>query len=140
MGGRTTYPQPSNRPINGLGGLQLLPGQAETLEVLAGCVEYSWPVVLTVASRSGKSALVSLLAQLCGRQLTVLSFTLSMDTMELLGGFEQSDASRSLGGLKERLLAWARDSAVALLVGQCTRGLLLLQSVLQVEQLLREAW
>ena len=27
------------------GGLQLLPGQTETLEVLAGCVKYRWPVV-----------------------------------------------------------------------------------------------
>ena len=41
------------------GGLQLLPGQAESL---AGCVRYRWPVVLTGASGSGKSALVSLLA------------------------------------------------------------------------------
>ena len=39
---------------------------------------------------------------------------------------------------EHRLLAWARYSAVALLAGQITLGLLLLQSVLQVEQLLRE--
>ena len=44
----------------------------------------------------------------------------------------------SSGGLKARLPAWARYSAVALLAGQITLGLLLLQSVLQVEQLLRE--
>jgi hypothetical protein len=75
----------------------------QTLEVLAGCVRYSWPVIPTGASGSGKSALVSLLAQLCGRQLAVLSLTQNTDTMELLGGFEQSDASRSLGGLKDRL-------------------------------------
>ena len=84
----------------------------------------------------GKSALVSLLAQLCGRHLAVLLLIQSTDTMELLEGFKQSDASRRLDGLKDRLLAWARDSAVALLAGQGTRGLLMLQSVLQVEQLL----
>ena len=39
---------------------------------------------------------------------------------------------------EHRLLAWARNSAVALLAGQNSLGLLLLQSVLQVEQLLRE--
>ena len=44
------------------GGLLLLPGQAERMEVLAGRVRYRWPVVLTGASGSGKSALVSLLA------------------------------------------------------------------------------
>ena len=37
------------------------------------------------------------------------------------------------------MLAWTRETAVSLLEEHCTRGLLLLQSVLQVEQLLREA-
>ena len=39
---------------------------------------------------------------------------------------------------EHRLLAWPRYIAVAMLAGQITLGLLLLQSVLQVEQLLRE--
>ena len=39
---------------------------------------------------------------------------------------------------EHRLLAWPRYIAVAMLAGQITLGLLLLQSLLQVEQLLRE--
>ena len=84
------------------------------------CVKYSWPVILTSASGSGKFALVSLLAQLCGRQLAVLSLTHSTDAMVLFGGFEQTDSIRSQAGLRDRVLAWARLSAVAKLAGHCS--------------------
>lgn len=38
---------------------------------------------------SGKSTLVRVLAELCGQELHVLSVNSEMDTIELLGGFEQ---------------------------------------------------
>lgn len=40
-------------------------------------------------SGAGKSTIVRALAELCGQQLHVLSVNSEMDTIELLGGFEQ---------------------------------------------------
>lgn len=42
---------------------------------------------------SGKSTLVHALAELCGQELHVLSVNSEMDTIELLGGFEQVSVS-----------------------------------------------
>lgn len=42
-----------------------------------------------VGSGCGKTSLVKTLAQLCGRELRVLSVNAAMDTIEILGGFEQ---------------------------------------------------
>lgn len=42
-----------------------------------------------MGSGSGKTAVVKTLAQLCGHELRVLSVNSAMDTIEILGGFEQ---------------------------------------------------
>jgi len=42
-----------------------------------------------VGSGSGKTSVIKTLAQLYGCELRVLSVNASMDTMEILGGFEQ---------------------------------------------------
>lgn len=40
-------------------------------------------------SGSGKTSVVQVVAQLCNKELDVLSVNSAMDTMEILGGFEQ---------------------------------------------------
>jgi len=42
-----------------------------------------------VGSGSGKTSVIKTLAQLYGCELRVLSVNAAMDTMEILGGFEQ---------------------------------------------------
>lgn len=59
------------------------------LESLMKCVEMGWMAVLVGPTGSGKTSLVRLLALLTGRHLRVMAMNSSMDTTELLGGFEQ---------------------------------------------------
>ncbi|KAJ3606919.1 hypothetical protein NHX12_026435, partial [Muraenolepis orangiensis] len=59
------------------------------LESLMKCVEQGWMSILVGPSASGKTGLVRLLALLTGHRLRVLAMNSSMDTTELLGGFEQ---------------------------------------------------
>lgn len=53
------------------------------------CVHMGWMVILVGPAAAGKTSLVQLLAYLTGHQLKILAMNSSMDTTELLGGFEQ---------------------------------------------------
>lgn len=64
------------------------------LESLMKCVEMGWMSILVGPTVSGKTSLVRLLALLTGHRLRVMAMNSSMDTTELLGGFEQVDIMR----------------------------------------------
>ncbi|KAI8145635.1 P-loop containing nucleoside triphosphate hydrolase protein [Fennellomyces sp. T-0311] len=64
------------------------------LEALMKCVESGWMAILTGPSASGKTSLVRLLSRLTGNRLQEFAMNNSVDTMELLGGFEQVDLNR----------------------------------------------
>lgn len=42
-----------------------------------------------MGSGSGKTSVIKTLAQICGNELRILSVNAAMDTIEILGGFEQ---------------------------------------------------
>ncbi|KAJ3340670.1 AAA ATPase midasin [Gonapodya sp. JEL0774] len=58
------------------------------------CVQMNWMSILVGKSGSGKTTLVHLLASVTGNELKEYSMNSSVDTMELLGGFEQVDIAR----------------------------------------------
>ncbi|KAI7907509.1 P-loop containing nucleoside triphosphate hydrolase protein [Cokeromyces recurvatus] len=64
------------------------------LQALIKCVESSWMAILTGPSASGKTSLVRLLSKMTGNRLEEFAMNNSVDTMELLGGFEQVDLNR----------------------------------------------
>ncbi|XP_065212438.1 midasin [Planococcus citri] len=72
----------------------VLRNQLNTLRSLAICVEMNWFVILVGNSGSGKTSVVHVISQLCNKKLDVLSVNAAMDTMEILGGFEQVDYNR----------------------------------------------
>ncbi|KAI8642397.1 hypothetical protein BD408DRAFT_180035 [Parasitella parasitica] len=64
------------------------------LESLIKCVESSWMAIVTGPTASGKTSLVRLLSKMTGNRLEEFAMNNSVDTMELLGGFEQVDLNR----------------------------------------------
>lgn len=64
------------------------------MEALIKCVESSWMAIVTGPSASGKTSLVRLLSKMTGNKLEEFAMNNSVDTMELLGGFEQVDLNR----------------------------------------------
>ncbi|KAF9163666.1 AAA ATPase midasin [Actinomortierella ambigua] len=74
--------------------LHLLQSFMKPMEGLMKCVEVNWMAILTGPSSSGKTSLVRLLANLTGNKLEEFSMNSGVDTMELLGGFEQVDLAR----------------------------------------------
>ncbi|CAI2169296.1 7876_t:CDS:10, partial [Funneliformis geosporum] len=74
--------------------LHILHSHLKSLESLMKCVEFNWMVILTGHEAIGKTSLVRLLANLTGNHLEEFAMNSSVDTIELLGGFEQVDLAR----------------------------------------------
>jgi AAA ATPase containing von Willebrand factor type A (vWA) domain len=63
------------------------------LESVALCVEMSWPCLLVGSPSCGKSSILKYLAESCNRQMVEIALTPSSDVNELIGSFEQIDAT-----------------------------------------------
>ncbi|XP_078617566.1 midasin-like [Branchiostoma floridae x Branchiostoma japonicum] len=91
--------------------LQLLHQALGALEDLMMCIKMNWMAILVGPHSCGKTSLVQLLAQLTGHQLQVLPVNSSMDTTELLGGFEQADIGRPWEKLVSVTMEMVKDTA-----------------------------
>ncbi|XP_061479315.1 midasin isoform X2 [Rhineura floridana] len=94
---RANYVPPPGR------NLSLLHHSLQPLESVMKCVHMSWMVILVGPAAAGKTSLVQLLAYLTGHQLKIMAMNSSMDTTELLGGFEQVDIIRPWKSLLEKV-------------------------------------
>ncbi|CAA0814598.1 Unknown protein, partial [Striga hermonthica] len=74
--------------------LKILPGLCHCLEAVSQCVKHQWLCILVGPPSSGKTSLVRLLAELTGNVLNELNLSSATDISELLGSFEQYNASR----------------------------------------------
>lgn len=90
-------PHPSRRPLS------LLHQSFQSLESIMKCVQMSWMVILVGPASVGKTSLVQLLAHLTGHPLKIMAMNSTVDTTELLGGFEQVDLRRPWKQLLEKV-------------------------------------
>ncbi|KAL8046294.1 hypothetical protein ABFX02_08G168300 [Erythranthe guttata] len=74
--------------------LKILPGLRHCLEAMGQCVKHQWLCILVGPPSSGKTSLVRLLSELTGNVLNELNLSTATDISELLGSFEQYNASR----------------------------------------------
>ncbi|KAG0370064.1 AAA ATPase midasin [Gamsiella multidivaricata] len=120
--GHSLLPRRHGDTSNVLGkDLHLLQSLLSPLEGLMKCVEVNWMAILTGPASSGKTSIVRLLANLTGNKLEEFSMNSGVDTMELLGGFEQVDIARHQEHIMFGLSRLAsRISREMLLIG--TRG------------------
>ncbi|KAJ9076840.1 AAA ATPase midasin [Entomophthora muscae] len=89
--------------------LQLLQSQLPALEAVMKCVEMNWLAILVGPQGTGKTSLLNGLAQLVGRPLVEFAMNPGVDTMELLGGFEQMEPARYRQVAKAKLLSLVDD-------------------------------
>ncbi|BGP02385.1 AAA ATPase midasin [Rhodotorula toruloides] len=68
----------------------------QPFEALAKCLDMGWLAILTGPRGTGKTALVRQVAALGGRRLREFTMNAEVDTLELLGSFEQADRLRDL--------------------------------------------
>jgi midasin len=84
--------------------LVVLPQILRAQEALLRTVSAGWLTILVGTSGNGKRSLVRQTAQILGTRLSEYSMHPAVDTMEMLGSFEQSDRLRHLAHLVRRLL------------------------------------
>ncbi|GKT88105.1 denitrification regulatory protein NirQ [Colletotrichum tofieldiae] len=78
-----------------LPGIDIVPRLPE-IESLMVCIKQDIPCILSGPSGSGKSVLLEHVAALVGKPLVVFPLNADIDTMDLVGGFEQSDPLREV--------------------------------------------
>ena len=81
------------------------------LEGLMICVEQNWPVILAGPPGSGKTAALQHLAAATGANLVVMPMNADIDSMDLVGGFEQVDPSRQAFHYTSQLKAYLQRQA-----------------------------
>ncbi|KAI0022098.1 hypothetical protein F4780DRAFT_246263 [Xylariomycetidae sp. FL0641] len=96
---RNRLAQPTRFP-----GFNIIPRLTEIESILI-CVKQNLPCILVGPSGSGKSLLLRHIAALAGRSLVTFPMNADIDTMDLVGGFEQSDPLREVNVVLKELHA-----------------------------------
>ena len=86
------------------------------LDSMMACVKMNWLSILIGPSGCGKTSCVKTLAALCGRKLRQFWMNSSIDTTELLGGFQQIDLSRIRRNVLEDISCMTKDVMQLLLI------------------------
>ncbi|MCJ1379430.1 hypothetical protein MMC17_002531 [Xylographa soralifera] len=66
----------------------------QTLESVMLCVQQNWPCLLVGSSGSGKTSLIQHVGGMTGADIVELYLNSDMDTLDLVGGYEQIDIQR----------------------------------------------
>ncbi|OZJ03007.1 hypothetical protein BZG36_04676 [Bifiguratus adelaidae] len=107
--GRSILPRSSTVPEDAEGTTyQILQESLGPMEALMKCVEMNWMALVTGNSSSGKTSLIRTLANLTGNDLAEFAMNAGVDTMELLGGFEQMSLSRHRSQLLKMLKSFVK--------------------------------
>jgi midasin len=88
------------------------------IETLILCVTQNIPCILSGPSGSGKSILVQHLAALAGKSLVTFPLNADVDTMDLVGGFEQSDPLREVNSVLQGLQETLQASVLSVVPGK----------------------
>lgn len=70
---------------------------------ISSAVQHSWPVIVSGPANCGKTEMIRSLAAISGHKLVDISMNADIDTMDLLGGFEQYDPARDLTVVRAEL-------------------------------------
>lgn len=88
------------------------------LESVIMCIQQNLPCILVGSSGSGKSTLLEHVAAASGRSLTVFPLNTDIDTMDLVGGFEQVDPQRAASKFLQELLEFMESRILGTLPEQ----------------------
>ncbi|BGP32484.1 AAA ATPase midasin [Rhodotorula toruloides] len=85
----------------------------QPFEALAKCLDMGWLAILTGPRGTGKTALVRQVAAVGGRRLREFTMNAEVDTLELLGSFEQADRLRDLDFVARDAIDVLKSTATA---------------------------
>ncbi|KAG7192420.1 uncharacterized protein KQ657_001821 [Scheffersomyces spartinae] len=94
------------------------------------CINLNIPLILTGPSNSGKTSLVRFMAKCVGAELVEFAMNSEVDSMDILGGYEQIDLTRSVTMLTKELREYLNYLAVINLQAQRTDTNILLKTTM----------
>lgn len=74
------------------------------------CINNSWPLILVGPSNSGKTEIVRFLASTIGAKVAIFSMNSDVDSMDILGGYEQVDTTRKISHITNDLHSYLRET------------------------------
>lgn len=80
-------------------GLKSLQCNVPVLETAFSCLTNAWPLIIIGPSNSGKTCLIRSLAQTVGTELHEFAMNGDIDSMDLLGGFDQVDLNQKVSAI-----------------------------------------
>lgn len=92
-------------------GIKSLQCNTPALETALSCLNYSWPLIIVGPSNSGKTCLVRFLAQSVGAELHEFAMNGDIDSMDLLGGFDQVDLNQKVSVILEEIKSYCINSS-----------------------------
>lgn len=93
----------NNQTVTNLGDLHISHKFLSVGESFLQAVKNGWMIMLVGPGGCGKTSIVKTMADLAGRNLSILNINANMDTIELLGGFEQADVWRLVHEIQDDL-------------------------------------
>lgn len=82
-------------------------------EAFLKCMEMAWPIILVGPSGAGKRSLVRHNAEMLNKHVTEFTMHPGVDTMEMLGSFEQADLKRTTQAVLAKVAQIAESSSSA---------------------------
>ncbi|KAK9455864.1 hypothetical protein V1511DRAFT_320492 [Dipodascopsis uninucleata] len=83
--------------------LSMLQCNVSAMESLMTCVDMAWPAILCGPTNSGKSSLIRLLAKQIGVRLEEFAINSDIDSMDIVGGYDQIDIGRKSSKCWEKI-------------------------------------
>jgi midasin len=102
------------------------------IESIIVAIKQDLPCILVGPSGSGKSVLLRHIAALAGKELVVFPLNADVDTMDLIGGFEQADPHRDAQTCLQQLRTTMQDYILSTLPKECPAPAVKLMSLLSV--------
>lgn len=72
-------------------------------ESMLRCIKNNWPLILVGPSNSGKTEIIRLVSSILGTKTLEFSMNSDVDSMDILGGYEQVDLTKKISSITERL-------------------------------------
>jgi midasin len=102
------------------------------IESLMMCIQQNIPCVLVGPSGSGKSTMLQHVAAVSGKPLAIFPLNTDIDTMDLVGGFEQVDPQRSAGAFLEELAEFMSTHILMCMPGEVPGDAILILEMLKI--------
>ncbi|AGO13937.1 AaceriAGR074Cp [[Ashbya] aceris (nom. inval.)] len=81
----------------------------EVYESLIRCINHNWPVILVGPTNAGKTGIIHHIGSLVGANIVEFSMNSDVDSMDILGGYEQVDITRKIGYVISKLTSALRE-------------------------------